>query len=84
MIPLNQLLDRFKNLTNSEKFKKQLVVEIFTKQNIPVKIEQVIISKNTIFLKVSPIIKTEMLFKREEILKEIQRISGFKNITNIQ
>lgn len=84
MIPLNQLLERFKNLTNSEKTKKQFIVEILIKNNIPSKIEQISFSKNTIFFKTQPIIKTEALLKKQEILKEINTISGLKNISNIQ
>ncbi|MCK9344729.1 MAG: hypothetical protein M0P64_01230 [Candidatus Pacebacteria bacterium] len=84
MIPLNQLLNRFKNLTNSEKVKKQLVVEILTNKKIPITIDQISISKTTVFTKVPPIIKTELLFQKEEILKEIQKISGLTTISNIQ
>lgn len=84
MIPLNQLLERFKNLTNSEKVKKQLIIEILNKNNIPAKIEQISLSKNNIFFKTQPIIKTEMFLRKEVILNEIKNISGLKNIHNIQ
>lgn len=84
MIPLNQLLDRFKNLTNSEKVKKQLVVEILVKNKIPITIDQISFSKNAVFTKVPPIIKTEILFKKEDILKEVQKIPGLSLISNIQ
>ncbi|MEK7092008.1 MAG: hypothetical protein AAB907_00120, partial [Patescibacteria group bacterium] len=70
MLQLSQLLERFKGLTNTDKVKKQLIVEIFKKNNIPININQINISKNTIFIKTQPIIKTEIILKKEEILKE--------------
>lgn len=84
MFPLHQLLARFKNLTNTEKVKKELVVEVFIKNKIPVTIKQISFSKETLFVKVPPIIKTELLFKKEGVLEEIQKIPGLGNISNIQ
>ena len=84
MLPLHQLLARFKNLTNTEKVKKELAVEVFIKNKVPVTIKQISFSKDTIFVKVPPIIKTELLFKKEELLMEIQKIPGLTNISNIQ
>lgn len=84
MLQLNQLLERFKNLTNTEKVKKQLIVEILLNKKIPINISQISILKNTIFIKTQPIIKTETLLKKEEILNEIKKISGLENISNIQ
>lgn len=83
MLQINQLLERFKNLTNSEKIKKQLIVEIISNQKIPITINQISISKNTIFIKTQPIIKTEILLKKEEILKEVKKISGLKTIVTV-
>lgn len=84
MLPLHQLLARFKNLTNTEKVKKELAVEVFIKNKIPATLKQISFSKDTIFVKVPPIIKTELLFKKEELLVEIQKIPGLGNISNIQ
>lgn len=84
MLPIHQLLARFKNLTNTEKVKKELVVEVFIKNKIPITLKQISFSKDTVFVKVPPIIKTELLFKKEEILTEIQKIPGLGNISNIQ
>lgn len=84
MLPLHQLLARFKNLTNTEKVKKELVVEVFMKNKIPVTLKQISFSKETLFVKVSPIIKTEILLKKKEIIKEIQKILGLTNVSNIQ
>jgi len=84
MLPLNQLLERFKNLTNTEKVKKQLIVEIIEKNKIPLTINQISFQKNTLFIKTQPIIKTEILLKEQEILNQIRKIPELLNITNIQ
>lgn len=84
MLPLHQLLARFKNLTNTEKIKKEMAVEVFIKNKIPITIKQISFLKNSIFVKVPPIIKTELLFKKEHLLSEIQKIPGLNNISNIQ
>lgn len=84
MLPINQLLARFKNLTNTEKVKKQLILEILTENKIPLQINQITISKTSVFLKTQPIIKTEILLKKEKIIKQIQSISGLGNISDIQ
>lgn len=84
MLPIGNLLSRFKNLTNSDKVKKQLVVEILERNKIPVKISQISIQKNTIFIKTQPIIKTEIILKKSEIIQEINRIPGLGVITGIQ
>lgn len=84
MLQLNQLLERFKNLTNTEKIKKQLIIEILEENKIPIKIDQISILKNTLFIKSKPIIKTEILLKKEEVIKQIQKITGLSNISNIQ
>jgi hypothetical protein len=83
MLPIHQLLERFKNLTNTEKVKKQLVAEVLVNNKTPVSVNQISLSKNTIFIKTSPIIKTEILLKKEEILKEIQKIPGLTIISTI-
>lgn len=84
MLPIHQLLNRFKNLTNTEKAKKQLIVEILANNKLPVNINQISIVKNTLFIKTPPIIKTEILFKQEEILKQIQKIQGLTTVSRIQ
>lgn len=84
MLQLNQLLERFKNLTNTDKVKKQLIIEIFERNKIQININQISISKNTIYIKTQPIIKTEILLKKEEFLNEINKIPGLNIISVIQ
>lgn len=84
MLPLHQLLSRFKNLTNTEKVKKELVCDLLKKNNIPVTVNQVSFSKNTIFLKTQPIIKSEIFLKKNEILEIVKTIPGLSGVDSIQ
>jgi len=84
MLQLKQLLDRFKNLSNNEKTKKQIIINILNENKLPIKIEQISISKNTIFIKTQPIIKTEIVLRKEKILKEIKETHGLESITILQ
>lgn len=84
MIPITQLLARFKNLSNTEKAKKEMVCEEIIKiVGIPLSHKQISFSKNTIFLKVQPIIKSEIFLKKEEILKKLQTLHGLTYLSNI-
>lgn len=84
MLPIQQLLGRFKNLTNTDKAKKQLIIEILTENKIPIQFQQIHILRNTLFIKTQPIIKTEILLKKEEIIRKINKIKGLENILDIQ
>lgn len=84
MLQISQLLEKFKNVTNTEKIKKKLIVEILNKKNIPINIDNISINKNIIFIKTKPIIKTEILIKKEEIIKQIKEIPTFNFITDIK
>ncbi len=84
MIPLTQLLSRFKSLSNTEKAKKEILCEEISKIiGTQITHNQVYLSKNTIILKIQPIIKSEIVLKKEEILKKIQKVKGFSYISNI-
>ncbi len=84
MIPLSQLLARFKSLSNTEKAKKNIICEEITKIiGAQITHNQVSFSKNTIFIKAHPIIKSEILIKKEEILKKIQTLKGLSYISGI-
>ncbi len=84
MIPLAQLLARFKSLSNTEKAKKEIICEEISKIiGVQITHNQVSLSKNTIFLKVQPIIKSEIALKKEEIIKKIQTIKCIRHISEI-
>ena len=79
MIPIKNLLLRFKNLTNTEKNKKEIIIDICKKNNIPLTSKQIFFSKDRIVIKTAPIIKTEILLKKNDLLKKINQeiINGF-------
>ncbi len=84
MIPLAQLLARFKSLSNTEKAKKEMICEEITKIiGVEITHNQVSFSKNTIFIKTQSIIKSEIALKKEEIIKKIQTLPGLTYITGI-
>ena len=84
MIPLQQLLLRFKNITNTDKIKKEVIVDIFKKNNIPLTVQKISFLKNSIIINVSPIIKTEFLLKKESINHQIKNTPGFEYTSAIQ
>lgn len=84
MIPIQQLLNRFKNLTNTEKVKKELIVQVLLENKIPTNLNQIFFSKKTILIKTNPIIKTELLLKKQEVLDQIQRALGNKEFSEIR
>lgn len=85
MLPITELLARFKNLSNTEKLKKERVCEELMKFIvIPIQHNQVSFSKNTIFFKVEPIIKTEITLHKTEILKKIKTLPGLSGVIDIQ
>jgi hypothetical protein len=83
MIPLAQLLSRFKGLTNTDKAKKEQVVEILSTYKIPTTTNQVAFVNKKIVFKLSPILKTELLLKKEEILENIQKRIGKDAVSDL-
>lgn len=84
MLQLSDLLSRFKNLTNTEKVKKELIAtEISKIIGVPIGHHQISFSKNTIFIKVPPIIKTEILLKKPQILETIKTLPGLGYVSDI-
>ena len=84
MIPLHQLLARFKGLTNTEKIKKEHVVDVILGHKIPITINQVSFNKKVIQIKAAPIIKTEIFLKKEKILLHINQELGGVGFHDIQ
>lgn len=85
MLQLSDLLARFKGISNTEKIKKEVAGQEITNMiGVPVTHQQITISKNTLILKVQPIIKSEVMLKKEELLQKIKNIPGLSHITTIQ
>lgn len=83
MLPLSNLLARFKNLTNTERVRKELICEVLKEFKIPLLHTQVSFSKNTVFIKAPPLIKTEVALKKSDILKKITTNTGLRHIQDI-
>lgn len=80
-------LNKFKNLTPPHYFiKKELTLSIKKILNINIKKEHISISSDIIYVKTSPIIKSEIFIKKNLILQDLsKRISKYnKNITDIR
>lgn len=85
MIPLIDLLTRFKNLTNTDKAKKEIICkEIKNITGVIIDFKNIILSKNIIILKLNPIIRTEILLKKQEILKNIKSSKNMSYILDIK
>lgn len=85
MLKLADILIQFKGLTNTEKAKKELIAEICsTTIGATINHQQISFSKNTIFIKTEPIIKTEIALKKGDILTRIVTLPGMQHITDIR
>lgn len=85
MIPLIDLLARFKNLTNTDKAKKEIISkEINNLIGIIIDVKNIVLSKNIIILKVNPVIRTEILLKKQEILKNLKNSKNMSYISDIK
>ena len=83
MIPIHLLLSRFKKVANTEKEKKLSIINEFKKRNIHINLQNIYFSKNTIIIRVSPIIKTEIILIKKEVIEELKKIDGIENFTDI-
>lgn len=85
MLQLSDLLARFAGITNTDKAKKELVgQELARIIGVSVSPQQIHISKNILILKVQPIVKSEILLKKDEVLQGIKKIPALGHITAIQ
>lgn len=85
MFKLSDLLSRFTGLTNTEKAKKELIASVYSDAiGSPITHNQISFSKNTIFIKTEPIIKTEIFLKKTQILETIKTLPGLRYISDIQ
>lgn len=85
MLPIAHLLERFKGITNTEKARKELIIQEVHKF-VPGNLlhTQVTISRNFVQINSNPIIKTEILLNKEEILKGIQSHKNLSFLLDIR
>ncbi|NVN96647.1 hypothetical protein HXX01_00095 [Candidatus Nomurabacteria bacterium] len=74
---IKNFLDKFKNIL-FEKEEKIKLISLAIKKNTQIEIEDknIKISGNVIQIKSSPLVKGEILMKKENILKDLSSVSG--------
>jgi hypothetical protein len=77
MIEIKDLLSKFDKLLEGTEVKKEIVRKTISETlNIPIKKEEIEIKNNSVFLKIKPIYKNELLMKQEKILLELEKVLG--------
>lgn len=84
MASIQDFLGKFKKIVENEKVEKTLISKILShKLGSLVKEDQIQVKNKTLYLKVNNYIKTEVLIKTDEILKEFRK-NGIENILKIK
>ena len=85
MLPISDLLERFKGVTSTEKARKEIILQDINKI-VPIKLPHtaITITKNSIILNCSPIIKTEILLKKKEVLEGVQKYKNLSHLLDIR
>ncbi len=84
MIELKDLLLRFSDLLFSEEVKKKSVINVlYQVTGIQIKLEDIKIKNNTVYLNIKPIYKSEFLLKKEKIILKLKESLGKKAPANI-
>jgi len=82
---IKDYLDKFKNLLSSKEEIYQIISGVI-ENNLSIKIETKFIQVKTpyIYIKASPLVRNEILIKKEKILKEISLLSPNCNLKDIR
>lgn len=81
MEEISKFFEKYKNFFLKEEEKKEIIKEVvFELTNIPVLDHEIKIKNKTIYLKVKNIIKNQIFFKKEEIIKKIKEKSKNKYV----
>ncbi|HAS80982.1 MAG: hypothetical protein UR25_C0003G0148 [Candidatus Nomurabacteria bacterium GW2011_GWE1_32_28] len=84
MIEIKDLLLKFNNLLISENLKIDTLRSVlFDVLNLTIKIEDIKIKNNIIYLNIKPIYKNEILLKKDEIFLKLRENLGKKTPQNI-
>lgn len=79
MIELKDLLAPFEKILNSSELMKEVVINVLNKNlSVSLKKEDVKIKDNNIILNIKPIYKSEILVKKDKILKDLEFYLGNK------
>ena len=82
---IKNYLEKFKNIIFSKEENIKIISEIIEK-NISIKIDPkfIQIKGSTIYIKTSPLIRNEILIKKDKILKDLQGVLNQNNIREIR
>ena len=82
---LNNLLENFKNILNSEiVYKKKIITVLFECTGVELQTNQVDIKNSILYLKdVSFVVKNEIFLRKNLVLDKLNDISSKKSITNM-
>ncbi len=74
MPEISELLLRFEKILGGQRNQKHIIIEIVKdKINISLNTDSITLKNGVVFFKVKPIIKNEILFKKDELLMEIKK-----------
>ena len=84
MHSIQDLLERFKSILDTEDSKKENIIKIIEENtSIVVSAGDVDVKKGKLFLKVKPIYRNAILLKKDKILEDLKQSFGDKYIQDI-
>jgi hypothetical protein len=84
MIEIKDLLLKFDNILLSEEFKKNSIINILNEiTGLKIKLEDVKIKNNIVYLNIKPIYKNEILLKKDFIFLKLKETLDKKKPKNI-
>lgn len=84
MRSIQDLLERFKSILDTEDSKKENIIKIIEENtSIVVSAGDVDVKKGKLFLKVKPIYRNAILLKKDKILEDLKQSFGDKYIQDI-
>ena len=84
MRSIQDLLERFKSILDTEDSKKENIIKIIEENtSIVVSAGDVDVKKGKLFLKVKPIYRNAILLKKDKILEDLKQSFGDKYIPDI-
>lgn len=80
MFNIGNFLEKFKNITPPDKFVKDVLIGVVKDTvNIDIEKDNIDVRNGTIFITVDPIIKSEIFFKKSEIIKSLtEKLKKYK------
>ncbi|MEX0931464.1 MAG: hypothetical protein WDZ88_01800 [Candidatus Paceibacterota bacterium] len=72
-------LDRFKHIQPPEKYIKEAIIQVCKEEfNQTIPNEAIVVKKNSVYLKIHPLLRTELHIKKQEFEEKIQTLVSKK------